>query len=140
MGEQVVDSEITYRFDKAIPIDAWLALFHECGYNQKWKGEHNARAAIDYAWLVVTAWDGERGVGTVTVDSDGVNDAIIDDLVVHPDYRGRGIGSALIRYALERITPLGLGVQLYPIPGRESFFAGLGFKVQPKAKVMDLIE
>lgn len=134
-----MDSTIAYRCDKKIPIDAWLALFRESGYNRKWEGERNATAAIEYAWGVVTAWDGEKAVGTVTIYSDGVNSAIIDDVVVHPDYRGRGIGSALIRSVLERIGPLGVSVQLYPIPGRESFFARFGFEVQPEATVMDLM-
>ena len=30
-------------------------------------------------------------------------------------------------------------IQLFPIPGRESFFARLGFAVQPEATVMDLM-
>jgi predicted N-acetyltransferase YhbS len=130
---------ITYRSDKDIPVDAWLALFRESGYNKKWKGERNAKAALAYAWLVVTAWNGEKAVGTVTVYSDGVNSAIIDDLLIHPDHRGKGIGSALVRSALERIEACHLDVQLYPIPGRESFFARFGFVVQPEATVMDLI-
>ena len=135
-----MDATIAYRFDKGIAIDAWLTLFLESGYNRKWKGERSAKAAIEYAWLVATAWDGEKAAGTVTVYSDGVNSAIIDDVVVHPQYRGRGIGSALIRSVLQRIAPHGLSVQLYPIPGRESFFARFGFEVQAKATVMDLIE
>ena len=132
-----MDSSITYRFDKDIPVDAWLALFREVGYNRKWEGERNAKAAIDYAYLLITAWDGDTAVGTLTVKSDGVNDAIIDDLVVHPDYRKRGIGSELLKAALDRTD--NLDVQLYPIPGRESFFARFGFVVQAKATVMDLI-
>ncbi|KKK46242.1 hypothetical protein LCGC14_3164180 [marine sediment metagenome] len=135
-----MNSAITYRFDKGIPICAWLTFFRECGYNRKWEGKHNAEAAIEYAWLVITAWDGEKAVGTVTVYSDGVNSAIIDDLVVHPNYRSQGIGSTLIKSALDRILSLGLTVQLYPIPGRESFFARFGFRVQPKATVMDWFE
>jgi GNAT superfamily N-acetyltransferase len=134
-----MNSAIAYRFDKDIPVDAWVALFRASAYNKKWKGERNAKAALSYAWLVVTAWDGQKSVGTVTVYSDGVNSAIIDDLLVHPDYRGKGIGSALIRAALERIGACHLDVQLYPIPGRESFFARFGFVVQPKATVMDLV-
>lgn len=131
-------AEITYRFDKEFPIAGWVALFHESGYNAWWT-ERNAQAAKDHAYLIVTAWDGDKAVGTLTVKSDGANEAGLDDLVVHPDYHHCGIGSTLVRGALKRLEPLNLHlVQVQPIPGRESFFARLGFVVQPNATVMDL--
>jgi len=129
--------QITYRSDRDIPVESWIALFEAVGYNRRW-GERNARASLDHCYLTATAWDGERAVGTLSVRSDKVNFAIIDDLVVHPDYRGRGIGTALMRSALDGIAALKVEhVQLYPIPGRESFFARFGFRVQPDATVMD---
>jgi len=134
MGEK-----ITYRFDKGFGVPEWLELFKTSHYNHWWTAR-NARAALDYAHLVVTAWDGAAAVGTLAVWSDGVNFAVIDDVVVHPEYRGRGIGTLLMRKALGRLEPLGLSfVQLLPVPGRESFFARLGFAVQPDARVMDLV-
>ena len=133
-----MDEQLRYRFDKDISIPHWIALYKVSKYHQWWT-EHNAQAALDYAYLVVTAWDGTVAVGTLTVWSDGVNFAWLDDVVVHPEYRGRGIGATLVREALARLEPLSLhGIQLFPIPGRESFFARLGFVVQPGAKVMDL--
>ena len=131
-------SEISYRFDKDISIPAWIDLFKAAEYNPWWT-ERNAEAALDYAHLVVTAWRGGVAVGTLVVWSDGVNFAFIDEVVVHPDYRRRGIGTSLVQRSLERLEPLGLHcVQLFPIPGREPFFARLGFVVQPNATVMDL--
>ena len=45
----------------------------------------------------------------------------------------------MLQQALKRIEPLNLKfVQPIPIPGRESFFAKLGFKVIPDHKVMEL--
>ena len=133
-----MNGTITYRFDKDFGIPEWLELFEASHYNHWWT-VRNARAALDYAHLVITAWDGAVAVGTRTVWSDGANFALIDDVVVHPHYRGRGIGTSLMRRALGRLEPLGLPfVQLLPVPGRESFFARLGFAVQPDAKVMDL--
>ena len=104
-----MNAKIIYRFDKGFGIPEWLELFKASGYNHWWTAQ-NARAARDYAHLVVTAWHGAAAVGTLTVWSDGVNFAMIDDVVVHPEYRGRGIGTSLMREALGRLQPLG------PIP------------------------
>lgn len=129
---------VTLRSDKTFPIDSWLELYHAAEYNNWWT-ERNARAALAYAFLVITAWDDDAAVGTATVWSDGVNFAWLDDVVVHPDRRNEGIGSLLVTGALTRIRAAGIdGVQLFPIPGRESFFARFGFVVQSGATVMDL--
>ncbi len=125
------------RFTKDFPISDWLALFQASDYNGWWT-ERNARASLDYAYLVGTAWMNGQMVGTIIVLSDGVNSAQIDDIVVHPGYRGRGIGSTLLREALERLRTLRLDfVQLMPVPGREAFFERFGFAVETNVTVMD---
>ena len=132
MGE-----DVTYRFDKGISIPDWVRLYKVSDYHRWWTERH-AQTALDYAYLVATAWDEGAIVGTLTVWSDGMNFAWLDDLVVHPDYRRRGIGTSLVRETLARLKPLGLhNIQLFPIPGRESFFTRLGFEVQRDARVMD---
>lgn len=129
---------VTVRFDKEFPVDAWLALYKAADYNAWWT-ECNARAALAYAYFVVSAWDGEQTVATLTVWSDGMNFAWIDDLVVHPDRRGRGIGSLLVAEAVSRLRHDSVAaVQVFPVPGREPFFERLGFTVQAGATVMDL--
>jgi predicted N-acetyltransferase YhbS len=129
---------VTLRFDGALEVGEWLALCKACDDNQWWT-ERNAQAALAYAYLVATAWQGERAIGTLTVWSDGVNFALIDDVAVHPDHRHRGIGSLLVRETLSRLRNAGLTtVQVLPIAGREPFFASLGFVAQPNATVMDL--
>ncbi len=125
------------RFEKDFPIGEWLALFHASDYNGWWT-ERNADACLDHAFLVGTAWDGDAMVGTIIVQSDGVNSALIDDIVVHPHHRGRGIGSRLLQEALDRLRPLNLDfVQLLPVPGREPYFERFGFVAQAETTVMD---
>lgn len=130
---------VTLRLDKDFPLDEWIALYKVSDYNSHW-GERNARAALAYAYLVTSGWLDGRAVGTVTVWSDGVNFAWLDDLVVHPGYRRRGIGTRLVQETLARLASDGISaVQVLPIPGREPFFAGFGFAVQQDARVMDLV-
>ena len=51
--------------------------------------------------LVISAWDNERLVGSVRVLSDKVIRSIIYDLVVDPDYQGKGIGKELVKRCIE---------------------------------------
>jgi len=128
---------VTYATNRDISAGKLIALYRAGDYNAWW-AERNVRAMLDHVHAIVTAWMGEQLVGTVGVVSDGVNYAHIDDLVVHPSHRGKGIGSELMRRALKMIEPLDLYfVQLIPIPGRESFFERLGFRVIPDHTVME---
>ena len=52
--------------------------------------------AIAHSKPVVTAWDDERLIGFTRATSDGVFRATIWDVVIHPDYRGAGLGRRLV--------------------------------------------
>ncbi|MCL2546246.1 MAG: GNAT family N-acetyltransferase [Oscillospiraceae bacterium] len=47
--------------------------------------------------LVISAWEEERLVGAVRVLSDKIMRSIIYDLVVHPEFQRKGIGSELVK-------------------------------------------
>jgi len=72
------------------------------------------------------AWDGTKLVGRVRVLSDGYFFATIPDIFVHPEYRRRGIGRALMQRALSH-SPRGklfFGVQ----PAAVGFYERIGCK------------
>ncbi len=54
-------------------------------------------------YMTAACFDDHQLVGFVDVISDGVEDALIRSLVVHPDYQRKGIALALLQMALERI-------------------------------------
>lgn len=119
-------AEIVYSLDKAIDIGEWLRLYRACAWNQMWTS-HNAQVMLAHAYLIVTAWrDGEL-VGTLTLLSDGVNYATIDDVVVHPEHRGQGIGRQLVRLAVEQAGHL--EPHLEAVPGSTAFYERSGFVV-----------
>lgn len=58
------------------------------------------------SYFHISVYDGEKLIGYVDTVSNGVTDAYIQDLMVHPEYQGRGIGTELmnrtIAYLKER--------------------------------------
>jgi GNAT superfamily N-acetyltransferase len=120
-------ADITYRNDKDIDLEAWLRFYHACSWNRDWTVA-NLEVARAYAYAIITAWRGETMVGTVTVFSDGLNFAEFEDVVVHPEHRRQGIGSAMMRLALQRVAHIDPSViKLNAVPGAEAFYERLGF-------------
>jgi GNAT superfamily N-acetyltransferase len=75
------------------------------------------------------ARDGDRVVGTVTTTTYGRELAWIGMMVVHPEYRGRGIGAALMTHALAHLQSLGIAsVKLDATPAGQPLYASLGFE------------
>lgn len=65
-------------------------------------------------------------VGAGRALADGVDCSYLCDIAVHPDFQGRGLGKAII----ERLRTLSAGhrkIILYANPGKEGFYARLGF-------------
>ena len=82
--------------------------------------------------LVVTAWDGERLVGTTRVTTDGVYYATLWDVIVHPDHQRRGIGTALVERAVAPFVGRGFSyIALFSVAGGEGFYERLGFVRHP---------
>lgn len=63
-------------------------------------------AALRSAYRVVVALDGDRVVGFVNAIGDGVLSAFIPLLEVLSEYRGRGIGSELMRRMLAELEDI----------------------------------
>ncbi|PCI27853.1 MAG: GNAT family N-acetyltransferase [SAR324 cluster bacterium] len=58
--------------------------------------------------------------------SDGVRCSGIFDVVVLPEYQGKGVGKLIMQYLLSEL-PKG-AVTLYAVPGKEVFYEKLGFR------------
>ena len=82
-----------------------------------------------YAYYTARADDGSL-VGYVSVLSDGIADAFLLDLMVHPEHQGSGLGSCLVGRAVGDMKRAGVQcVQVTFEDHLEPFYAQCGFHI-----------
>jgi GNAT superfamily N-acetyltransferase len=89
---------------------------------EPWRLEALGRSCT---WLAARGTDGAL-VGVARVLDDGALHATVWDLIVRPDRRRGGIGTALMRAALDRCADRRL-IALVSTPDAVPFFAAMGF-------------
>jgi ribosomal protein S18 acetylase RimI-like enzyme len=81
-----------------------------------------------YYWAA--CFDGERLVGSVDVVSDGVDDAYIRNLIVHPAYQRCGIGLKLLEMVTSQTKKDGIKTtNVLFDPALALFYRKAGFKI-----------
>jgi GNAT superfamily N-acetyltransferase len=130
---------ITYSEEKDIDPETVRDFF--CTY-ATWKvptGIKQWKRMLLNSCAVVSAWDGDRLIGTVRGLSDEVRFAKVLDILVHPEYRRTGIGTEIMLRLLSHPTMQVRGVSL-GTPDQREFYEKLGVKcVNEKAYFMVLV-
>jgi GNAT superfamily N-acetyltransferase len=94
--------------------------------------DHAPRAygsVLERSLVYCAAFQGERLVGYVNVAWDGGEHAFLLDPTVHPELRHRGLGSALVRAAVQAAADAGARwMHVDYEPHLEPFYRGLGFR------------
>jgi spermidine synthase len=122
---------VDYETVTAAPIDEVVELYKSAGW---WQESPEAREVIpsmirgSFCFMVARSIQG-RIVGMARAISDGFSDAYIQDVVVSPEFRGRGVGKELVRrltqYCVSRkIAWIGLVAE----PGTQEIYENLGFR------------
>ena len=88
--------EITYRETHDFTRDQLEALFLSVKWSSGAYPDKLVRAMQGFS-TVVSAWAGEQLVGMVCAMDDGVMNAYVHYLLVHPDYQDAGIGRQLMQ-------------------------------------------
>lgn len=120
-------------------VGAWdtgeiIALYRVGGW---WDEERDSPKEIpalilgSLSFVVATDTSTGKAVGMGRVISDGVSDGYIQDLVVLPEYRGRGVGSAIVRALITACRRQGIRwLALIAEAGSDQLYSDLGFCVE----------
>lgn len=125
------EPEIVIQKVRNWPEEEIVALYREAGW---WREEWDASqidSLIGGSFVFLVAIDTASGtaVGMGRAISDGVSDAYLQDFVVHSSWRGRGIGTRILRSLVEECRCAGIGwIGCIAEPGTESFYTRLGFR------------
>ena len=76
-----------------------------------------------------------KTIGMARYVSDGGYAGLIMDVIVHPDYQGKGYGTQLITYLINYLKSTiqndeELMIQLLAAPGKQNFYSKFGFEVK----------
>lgn len=97
-----------------------------------------SREVLANAQLGASAWLGARDVsgrlvGTARANSDGARHAYLADVAVAPQYRGQGLGQALVRLLLDHPAVRGAGLVRLGTKDAQAFYERFGF--QPEEQI-----
>jgi ribosomal protein S18 acetylase RimI-like enzyme len=85
------------------------------------------KTAVANSNPVVTVWDGARQIGFARATSDGIYRASIWDVVIHPDYRGFGLGRKLVQTVLSHPNVNKVERVYLTTTHQQSFYERIGF-------------
>ncbi|MNC36086.1 Acetyltransferase (GNAT) family protein [compost metagenome] len=81
---------------------------------------------LSWGWITARSEEGDLA-GFVQVLSDGYRHAYIMRLIVHPDFRRQGIGSAIMEELMRILRQNRLLPTLVSTPGNDAFYRKFGF-------------
>jgi GNAT superfamily N-acetyltransferase len=111
-----------------IDLSEVLDLYTSVGWSAYTADPANLQAALNGSSTVVQALENSRLVGLARVVSDHASICYLQDILVRPEFQGRGIGRALAEKVLEPYAQVRQKVLLTDDePGQQAFYEALGY-------------
>ena len=82
-----------YKYNETVSAKALSDLRESVGWNRM-ESEYSNPLMMSFYHIAV--YEDDKLVGYIDSVSNGVTDAYIQDLMVHPDYQGKGLGTELM--------------------------------------------
>ncbi|MFE5321018.1 GNAT family N-acetyltransferase [Paenibacillus sp. NPDC056579] len=121
---------MNYRFSELAPEpQALFDLYDSVQWNEFLQlSKERLFQAIEQSWYAIHVYDDEKLIGTGRVISDGVINAVLCGIAVHPDYRRQGIGSDIVRGLVSKCRESRLHIQLFCTEDKADYYLHLGFE------------
>ncbi len=113
--------------------DQFFTLFESTGWNKTYQLDaEQLYQALQHSWHSISAYDGDRLVGFGRVISDGILHALIAEMIILPNYQGKGIGHHILSDLVTQCQSNGIrDIQLFCAKGKAGFYEKKGFVKRP---------
>ena len=132
-------TEILYTEANPSP-DQLYELFLSTGWNEEYGlTQEEFFHTLQHSWYCLSAYDKDVLVGFGRIISDTVLHALIVDMMILPDYQGKGIGTALLKRLVQHCHRHRIrDIQLFSAEGKAGFYLKNGFiRRRPDAPGME---
>ena len=92
---------ISVRKQDVVKLEDVLHLYQAVGWTNYTNQPQMLEQALSHSLVIYVALDGDAVVGLIRLVGDGFSSVLVQDLIVLPIYQRQGIGSALMKQALE---------------------------------------
>lgn len=129
------NGRIFFSTDRDIDIYELEELCNAVGWSRR--PLRKVKKAIQHSFLVVSMWQmrgsQRRLIGFARATSDHAFNATLWDVVVHPDFQGKGLGKALMKYIIKKLRSEDISnITLFADPHVVDFYQNLGFISDPE--------
>ena len=92
---------IIIRKQEIVQLEDVFYLYQAVGWTNYTNQPQMLEQALSHSLVIYLALDGDTVVGLIRLVGDGFSSVLVQDLIVLPIYQRQGIGSALMKEALE---------------------------------------
>ena len=92
---------IAIKKQEIVKLEDVLHLYQAVGWTNYTHQPQMLEQALSHSLAIYVALDGDAVVGLIRLVGDGFSSVLVQDLIVLPSYQRQGIGSALMKQALE---------------------------------------
>jgi ribosomal protein S18 acetylase RimI-like enzyme len=129
------NGRIFFSTDRDIDLYELEELCNAVGWSRR--PLRKVKKAIQHSFLVVSLWQmrgsRRRLIGFARATSDHAFNATLWDVVVHPDFQGKGLGKALMKYIIKKLRSEDISnITLFADPHVVDFYRSLGFISDPE--------